>query len=132
MTLLKKLNIECGEPNKNYEDVSVPSIGDGVEIRIQKLKIAAQLRLSQLHKKIEAMNVTDEIEFSLLGTTAMLMCTMVDDQGNYLMPGDDIEATFNYLDEKDVIHILMSASNRVNKVEVSVEPESLENSKKNS
>lgn len=132
MALLKKLNIERGEPNKNYEDVLVPSIGEGVEIRIQKLKIAGQLRLSQLYKKVDEMNVTDEIQFSLLGTTSMLMCTMVDDQGNYLMPSDDIEATLNYLDSKDVIHLLMAASNRVNKIEVSIEPESLEKSKKNS
>lgn len=131
MALLEKLNFKSGEQNKDYEDVPVPEIEDGAEIRICKVRVKAQLRIGHLQKKILEMKGLDADTVMLYRNTATLMCVMVDDRSAPLVPGDDIESTFNYLDQKGVFFRLVEANNRVNGVKV-VQGENLEDSKKNS
>ena len=130
MSLLKKLNIQDGEHSNNYEDVAVPELGEGVEIRVQKLRIDGQFRLTSLQSELDSLKIKDEKKLTALRTTAMLMCCMVDENGDYLAPGNDVQKVMNYLDSTGVFFKLFAASNRVNKVNELVEE--LEDSKKNS
>ena len=131
MALLEKLNFKSGEQNKDYEDVPVPEIEEGAEIRITKVRVKAQLRIGQLQKKILEMKGLDDDTVMLYKNTATLMCVMVGDDGMPLVAGDDIESTFDFLDRKGVFFKLVQANNRVNAVKF-VEGENLEDSKKNS
>lgn len=132
MSLLKKLNISAGVQNSAFEDVAVPELGKDAEIRVQKLRVAGQIRLNELHNIIEKMKVKDKNRINLLYTTAMLMCTMVDEDGEYLVQSDDISATLDALDSQGVFFKLFMANSRVNNVTVENADETLEDAKKNS
>ena len=132
MTLLKKLNIDCGEQSNNFEDVPVPVFGKDVKIRVQKLKTAGSIRLSRLYKTIDEMKIEDRDQLNIYQTVAMLMCVMVDEDGQYLVPGDDVVSTMNALEDKGVIFRLFTASNRVNSISIIDKDETLEDTKKNS
>lgn len=132
MALLKKLNISKSVQNSAYEDVAVPELGEDAVIRVQKLRISGQIRLNELHELIEEMNIKDKNQTNMLNITAMLMCTMVDEDGQYLVPENEILATMNTLDSAGVFFKLFSANNRVNSVDVAEVEENLDKAKKNS
>lgn len=132
MSLLKKLNIDSSAQNVSHEDVDVPELGEDAKIRVQKLRIAGQIRLSELHKLIEDMKLKDKNQVNMLNITAMLMCVMVDEEGEYLVPENEILATMNTLDSAGVFFTLFSANNRVNAVNVEEVDENLDKAKKNS
>lgn len=130
--LLKKLNIAGAVQNSHFEDVKVPELGKGAEIRIQRMKILGQMRLGELYENIDKMKVKSAQLDNMLRMTASLMCVMVDENGEYLIPEDDVESTMNTLDDSGVFFRLLTANNKVNSVNSEFTEDTLDKAKKNS
>lgn len=130
--LLKKLNIAGAVQNSHFEDVKVPELGEGAEIRIQRMRILGQMRLGELNEIIDKMKVKNAQKDNMLRITASLMCVMVDENGDYLIPEDDVEGTMNALDDSGVFFRLLSVNNKVNSVNDEFSDDTLDKAKKNS
>lgn len=131
MALLKQLNIDSGEQNRKFEDVSVPELGDNAEIRIQKMSVKGNFRMTRLHKTISEMDVDDDTR-AALNMTATMMCCMVDEDGDYLLPGENVAEVLEVFETHGVFMRLFVACNRVNGIKVDKEVKDLTTAKKNS
>lgn len=132
MTILKTLNVKDVKHQPKFKDVPVNEIEEGAKIRIRKMTVSGQMRLSELHKQIDKMNCKS-YDVPVLRMTAVLMCVMVDEEGNALMPDDNIVEVKDLLDNTGVLDRLINASNEVNGVkQVTEEVEDLKSTKKNS
>ena len=130
--LLKKLNIASSTQNLKFEDVPTPEFGEGAEIRVQRINVMGQLRLGELSAIIDEAKVKDTNKENLLRMTANLMCVMVDEDGEYLIPENNIEGTLQTLDNSGVFFRLITANNNVNTVDAEFTDETLDQAKKNS
>ena len=130
--LLKKLNIASSTQNLKFEDVPAPEFGEGAEIRVQRINVMGQLRLGELSAIIDEAKVKDTNKENLLRMTANLMCVMVDEDGEYLIPENNIEGTLQTLDNSGVFFRLITANNNVNTVDAEFTDETLDQAKKNS
>lgn len=133
MAVLKSLKIDSSVQNVPYEDVPVDQIEKGAVIRVRKLNIAGQMRLSNLTKNLEELSL-DQFDLSCNRMVASLMCCMVDEDGKYLVPGgeDEILSTRQYLETHGLFSPLMVAHNNVNGLVIDTEKTDLEAEKKSS
>lgn len=133
MAVLKSLKIDSSVQNAPYEDVPADQIEKGAVIRVRKLNIAGQMRLSNLTKNLEELSL-DQFDLSCNRMVASLMCCMVDEDGKYLVPGgeDEILSTRQYLETHGLFSPLMVAHNNVNGLVIDTEKTDLEAEKKSS
>ncbi|UUW39209.1 hypothetical protein [Vibrio phage Artemius] len=133
MAVLKLLKIDSSVQNAPYEDVPADQIEKGAVIRVRKLNIAGQMRLSNLTKNLEELSL-DQFDLSCNRMVASLMCCMVDEDGKYLVPGgeDEILSTRQYLETHNLFSPLMVAHNNVNGLVIDTEKTDLEAEKKSS
>lgn len=117
MTVLNKLVFNGKKARDNYIDVDVPEFGEGAKIRIQKTTVAGEIRASRLYDVIRNATRISEDNRSALFSTVSLICSMVDEDGNYLEQGEDLEsikATLVGLESHGVFMRLFVACNKVN------------------
>lgn len=133
MAVLKSLKIDNSVQNAPYVDVPVDQIEKGAVIRVRKMNIAGQMRLSNLSAGLDELSL-DQFDLSINRIVASLMCCMVDDEGKYLIPGgeDEILSTRQYLENTGLFGPLMNAHNQVNGLVVDTEKTDLEAEKKSS
>lgn len=133
MAILKSLKIDSSVQNVPYEDVPVDQIEKGAVIRVRKLSIAGQMRLGNLTKNLEELSL-DQFDLMCNRMTALLMCTMFNDEDGYLVAGgeEEIIPTRQFLESKGVFSDLMQAHNNVNGLSTVTEKTDLEAEKKSS
>lgn len=133
MSVLKKLKIDSSVQNVPHVDVPADQIEKGAVIRVRKLNISGQMRLSKLTEKLEEISL-DEYDLSCNRMIASLMCCMVDDEGKYLVSGgpEMIFPARQHIESHNLFGALMKAHNEVNGLVIESEKTDLETEKKSS